>query len=114
MTAQCALCRMTLPGPSLFEREVARIRAVLGDRILALEHVGSTSIPGLIAKPIIDIVLAVSDSANELAYVPDLEAAGYRLVIREPAWHEHQDAQGSRHGHPPARVHGRFDRESDG
>jgi GrpB-like predicted nucleotidyltransferase (UPF0157 family) len=80
--------------PSLFEREAARIRAVLGDRILALEHVGSTSVPGLIAKPIIDIVLAVSDSANEPAYVPDLEAAGYRLVIREPAWHEHRMLKG--------------------
>ena len=56
----------------------------------ALEHVGSTSVPGLAAKPIIDIVLAVADSADEAAYVPPMEAAGYVLRIREPDWHEHR------------------------
>jgi GrpB-like predicted nucleotidyltransferase (UPF0157 family) len=69
--------------PRLFEREADRIRAVLGKRAVQLEHVGSTSVPGLAAKPIIDIMLVVPDSGDELAYVPDLEAAGYVLVIRE-------------------------------
>ena len=49
-------------------------------RVVRLEHAGSTSVPGLAAKPIIDIVLVVADSADEPAYVPDLEAAGYVLV----------------------------------
>jgi GrpB-like predicted nucleotidyltransferase (UPF0157 family) len=69
--------------PGLFEREADRIRAVLGQRVVQLEHIGSTSVPGLAAKPIIDILLVVRDSGEEPAYVPDLEAAGYVLVIRE-------------------------------
>ena len=80
--------------PVLFEREAARIRAILGDRVRGLEHVGSTSVPGLSAKPIIDIVLVVDDSGDESSYVPDLEAAGYRLVIREPDWNEHRVLKG--------------------
>lgn len=76
--------------PQLFEREAERIRTALGNRILLLEHVGSTSIPGLAAKPKIDILLGVADSANEPAYVPDLEAAGYVLHIRESNWHQHR------------------------
>ncbi len=76
--------------PELFEREAQRIRAALGDRARLLEHTGSTSVPGLAAKPIIDITLAVPDSADEGAYVPLLEAAGYVLRIREPDWYEHR------------------------
>lgn len=76
--------------PLLFERQATRIRAALGDGVLRLEHVGSTSVPGLAAKPIIDMVLAVADSADEPSYVPALEEAGYRLRIREPHWHEHR------------------------
>lgn len=76
--------------PVLFEREAARTRSTLGDRVRLLEHAGSTSVPGLAAKPVIDIVLAVADSADEVAYVPPMEAAGYVLRIREPDWHEHR------------------------
>src|SRR5262249_57502839 len=76
--------------PGLFDREAGRIRRVLGDRVLTLEHVGSTSVPGLPAKPRIDIVMAVPDSSDEAAYVPPLEAAGYVLRIREPDWYEHR------------------------
>lgn len=83
------------PGwPALFRREEDRIRAVLGDRVVLLEHVGSTSVPGLAAKPIIDVVLVVPDSAAEADYVPALAAAGYRLVIREPDWFEHRCFKG--------------------
>ena len=78
----------------LFAREAERIRAALGDRALLMEHVGSTSIPGLAAKPRIDILLTVADSGDEAAYVPDLEAAGYILHIREPDWHEHRLLKG--------------------
>jgi GrpB-like predicted nucleotidyltransferase (UPF0157 family) len=80
--------------PILYEREAARIRDALGDRVLLLEHVGSTSVPGLPAKPIVDIVLAVADSADEGAYVPPMEAAGYSVRIREPDWHEHRVFKG--------------------
>ena len=74
--------------PVLFDREAARIRVVLGDTAVRVEHVGSTSVPGLAAKPIIDILLAVPDSASEQAYVPALESAGYVLRSREPDWFE--------------------------
>jgi GrpB-like predicted nucleotidyltransferase (UPF0157 family) len=80
--------------PGLFLREAARIRGALGGRVLLLEHVGSTSVPGLAAKPAIDILLVVPDSSAEAAYVPPLEAAGYELVIREPDWHEHRMLKG--------------------
>jgi GrpB-like predicted nucleotidyltransferase (UPF0157 family) len=73
-----------------FEREAHRIRAALGTRALLVEHAGSTSVPGLAAKPIVDIVLAVPDSSNEDDYVPALEAEGYALRIREPDWYEHR------------------------
>jgi GrpB-like predicted nucleotidyltransferase (UPF0157 family) len=76
--------------PARFAREAARIRGALGGRALLVEHVGSTSVPGLSAKPIIDVVLAVADSSDEAAYVPSLERAGYALRIREPAWHQHR------------------------
>jgi GrpB-like predicted nucleotidyltransferase (UPF0157 family) len=76
--------------PVLFEREAQRMRAALGNEVKSLEHVGSTSVAGLIAKPIIDIVLAVEDPAREIAYVPALETAGYVLRIREPHWHQHR------------------------
>jgi GrpB-like predicted nucleotidyltransferase (UPF0157 family) len=80
--------------PELFAREAERIRQVLGPRAMRIEHAGSTSVPGLVAKPIIDILLAVDDSADEGAYVPAMEAAGYRLRIREPEWYEHRMFKG--------------------
>jgi GrpB-like predicted nucleotidyltransferase (UPF0157 family) len=67
-----------------------------------VENVGSTSVPGLAAKPIIDILLLVSDPADEDAYVPQLEAAGYLLHGREPGWHQHRLLRGTE---PPANVH---------
>jgi GrpB-like predicted nucleotidyltransferase (UPF0157 family) len=76
--------------PALFEREAERIRGALGEAAIAIAHVGSTSVPGLAAKPIIDIVVAVADSADEAAYKPALDGAGYTLRIREPDWHEHR------------------------
>lgn len=81
--------------PRLFQHEASTVRAALGDRALRIEHVGSTSVPGLAAKPIIDIILVVADSALESAYVHPLEEAGYRLRIREPEWHEHRMFKGS-------------------
>jgi GrpB-like predicted nucleotidyltransferase (UPF0157 family) len=76
--------------PRLYEREAERIGHALGPKMLRIEHVGSTSVPGLAAKPLIDIVLVVADTTDEEAYVPRLEAAGYVLRIREPDWFEHR------------------------
>ena len=73
-----------------FARQEERIRAALGSRAVQVEHVGSTSVPGLAAKPVIDILLLVMDSADEAGYLPDLEAAGYQLQFREPEWYEHR------------------------
>lgn len=80
--------------PRLFEREAARLRSLLGPRALQVEHVGSTSVPGLCAKPILDVLLVVADSADEADYLPPLESAGYTLRIREPDWYEHRMLKG--------------------
>jgi GrpB-like predicted nucleotidyltransferase (UPF0157 family) len=80
--------------PDRFHREADRIRATLGDRARQIEHAGSTSVPGLPAKPVIDIVLVVANSADEAVYVPPLEAAGYVLRIREAHWYEHRMFKG--------------------
>jgi len=81
--------------PRLFEREATRVHAALGARALLVEHVGSTAVPGLAAKPRIDIVLGVFDSSDEGSYVGRLEAAGYALRIREPDRNEHRMFTGS-------------------
>ncbi len=81
--------------PARFEAQAARIRAAIGDAALRIEHCGSTSVAGLAAKPVIDIVLVVVDTRDELAYVAPLEAAGYTLRIREPDWYEHRMLRGA-------------------
>lgn len=84
---------MTEPDPAWprqYAELAARIREALGWRVLQLEHVGSTSVPGLPAKPIIDIDLTVADPEREQDYVPALERAGFTLVIREPWWYRHR------------------------
>jgi GrpB-like predicted nucleotidyltransferase (UPF0157 family) len=80
--------------PELFAREADRIKSLLGSTAVLIEHAGSTSVPGLAAKPIIDIVMAVPNSADEQAYVPSLEGAGYVLRGREPDWFEHRRFKG--------------------
>lgn len=80
--------------PVLYAREEARIREALGPSALQIEHAGSTSVPGLAAKPIIDIVLVVADAGDEATYVPPLEAKGYVLRIREPDWFQHRLLKG--------------------
>lgn len=76
--------------PKKFATHSKRIADVLGQAALRIEHIGSTSVPGLAAKPIIDILVVVQDSADESAYLPRLEAAGYVLRVREPDWNEHR------------------------
>ena len=81
--------------PEAFRHEADKIRNALGGHAICIEHVGSTSVPDLPAKPVIDIVLAVADSANETEYSGLLERAGYELRIREPDWYEHRMFKGA-------------------
>ncbi|HSU16821.1 GrpB family protein [Longimicrobium sp.] len=79
------------PGwPAVFERHARIIAGALGGRALRSEHIGSTSVPGLAAKPVVDILVVVPDSADESAYLSPLREAGYVLRVREPDWHEHR------------------------
>jgi len=80
--------------PDRFQHEAGKIRRALGEHVLRIEHVGSTSVPGLPAKPIIDILLVVADSAEETEYVNALEGTGYELHVREPGWYEHRMFKG--------------------
>jgi GrpB-like predicted nucleotidyltransferase (UPF0157 family) len=90
LTAPIQIADYDPTWPQQYEREAARIQSILNDRVVRIDHVGSTSVRGLAAKPIIDIVLEVPDSADEAAYVPDLEAEGYVLRAREADWFEHR------------------------
>jgi GrpB-like predicted nucleotidyltransferase (UPF0157 family) len=82
------------------------IRGALGDRALAIEHLGSTSVPGLPAKPIIDVVLTLQDPDRESQYVPALEEAGFLFRLREPGWYRHRLLiAGTDSGLPTANVH---------
>jgi GrpB-like predicted nucleotidyltransferase (UPF0157 family) len=83
--------------PKKFVLHAERIAGALGWAALRIEHIGSTSVPGLAAKPIIDILVVVRDSADESAYLSQLEAAGYALRVREPEWHEHRMFRTPRH-----------------
>jgi GrpB-like predicted nucleotidyltransferase (UPF0157 family) len=84
---------VTDPDPAWrrqYDSLAGRIREALGWRVLQLDHVGSTSVPGLAAKPVIDIDLTVADPRREQDYVPALETIGFRLVVREPWWYGHR------------------------
>jgi GrpB-like predicted nucleotidyltransferase (UPF0157 family) len=70
--------------PGRFEAERRRIEAALAPSIRRVEHIGSTAVPGLAAKPIIDILVELDDPDDDQAYGPRLEAAGYELRVREP------------------------------
>ncbi|KAM0719500.1 hypothetical protein Q7P37_003629 [Cladosporium fusiforme] len=73
-----------------FNEIKARILSALGDTAVEVHHYGSTSIPDLPAKDVIDIDLVVPDTTDEATYVAKLESAGFRLLLREPSWHEHR------------------------
>ncbi|KAI0975271.1 GrpB domain protein [Xylaria arbuscula] len=76
--------------PAKFAEVEQRIRNALGDRAVVVHHVGSTSVPGLAAKDVIDVDLVVADPTNEESYVPDLQAAGFTFLLREPKWFQHR------------------------
>lgn len=88
--ARVALAEYDPEWPRTYARLEEQIHAALGARAMVLEHAGSTAVPGLAAKPRIDIVLGVADPADEASYVPALEDAGFVFRLREPDWHEHR------------------------
>lgn len=99
------LISLAEPDPawsSTYELVRRRIVEALGARVLSIEHVGSTSVPGLAAKPVIDVVVEVSDSATEALYLPAVESIGFDLRRREPKWYEHRVF---RLDHPATNLH---------
>ncbi|MCE2519899.1 MAG: GrpB family protein [Alphaproteobacteria bacterium] len=76
--------------PETFRLHRERIAAALGAEALGIDHIGSTAVPGLDAKPIVDILVAVADLADEETYLPAMEACGYQLRVRESDFEEHR------------------------
>ena len=76
--------------PLKFQRFAEHIKKTLPEIALQIEHIGSTSVKGLAAKPIIDILVVVLDTANEDLYLPDMQSSGYQLRVREPDFEEHR------------------------
>lgn len=76
--------------PRLYQSHAATLHRALGPVAVQIEHIGSTSVPGLGAKPIIDILLVVPDSGDESSYFDAVQQAGYQLRVREPGFHEHR------------------------
>jgi GrpB-like predicted nucleotidyltransferase (UPF0157 family) len=84
--------------PAVAQGVIDRLRSALGTRAVRIEHVGSTAVPGLPAKPVIDIDLTVADPEAEHGWLPQLQAAGFVLTVREPWWHGHRLLHGGRYG----------------
>jgi GrpB-like predicted nucleotidyltransferase (UPF0157 family) len=79
------------PGwPARFQEQRRIIADALGNSLLRIEHIGSTAVPDMAAKAIIDILIVVADSADEPSYLPCLVTAGYELRVREPGFHQHR------------------------
>lgn len=70
------------PGRFVAHRD--RVARALGPMATSIENIGSTAVPGLAAKPIIDLLVAVKDPDEESVTVPAMAAAGYHLRVREP------------------------------
>ena len=73
-----------------FRHHARCMAAALGKAALRVEHIGSTAVPGLAAKPIVDILHVVADSADEDAYASAMRQCGYELRVREPDFEEHR------------------------
>lgn len=89
----CEILRLVPHDPNwgpMVECLAAEIHDLLGIRALGVEHIGSTAVPDLLAKPVFDIDLTVMEPADEDTYAPYLQANGYVLTLREPSWHQHR------------------------
>lgn len=95
-TAAIELAEYDPRWPAQAQAIIERLTAILQHRALRIEHVGSTAVPGLVAKPVIDLDLTVADPADERHWLPALERAGFVLTVREPWWHEHRMLRGGR------------------
>ncbi len=76
--------------PEIYSSLASTIKNKLGSNLLRIDHIGSTAVPGLAAKPVIDIDLTVADATDEKTYVLALESLGYKLIVREPRFHGHR------------------------
>ncbi|OTA15747.1 Dephospho-CoA kinase [Xenorhabdus vietnamensis] len=75
---------------TIYNEEKNKIQRQLQGKIISIEHIGSTAVPGLFAKPVIDIDLIIADPIQEIDYIPALEKLGYVLRVREPSWYQHR------------------------
>lgn len=107
LRAKIAIVEPDPMWPQRFVRTKTQILAVLGSTALGVHHVGSTSVPGLPAKDIIDIDLVVKDIEDEDTYVEPLERLGFVFLLRERAWHQHRFFvdEGGRPGAYPINLH---------
>jgi GrpB-like predicted nucleotidyltransferase (UPF0157 family) len=85
--------------PERFEIERGRVESALGATAIRIEHVGSTSVPGLAAKPVIDIMVTVDDPDDDAAFVPALIRAGYPPRVIEPEHRMFRSPQSDVHVH---------------
>ncbi len=81
---ELALADPDAAWPRVYAAHERRIRDALGPVAVAVEHIGSTAVPGLAAKPIVDVLVTVADVTAEEDYLDPLLAAGYELRVREP------------------------------
>jgi GrpB-like predicted nucleotidyltransferase (UPF0157 family) len=86
----------------IFDRQMERIAKALPELARHIDHVGSTAVPDLEAKPVIDIDLIIDDPNQEENYVPSLAALGYVLTVRETSWYGHRML---RHDQPRVNLH---------
>jgi GrpB-like predicted nucleotidyltransferase (UPF0157 family) len=97
--------------PTRFEDEWAKITTAPGAEAIRIEHIGSTAVPGLAAKPIIDVLVTVADIEDEPRYLPALQQAGHVLRVREPGHRMVRTPQLDVHvhiwpdGHPAVTAH---------
>lgn len=93
--------------PQRFFNTKVRIEAVLGSTAVAVLHAGSTSVPGLPAKDVVDVDLVVKDIKDEASYIDALEGVGFSFLFREPEWHQHRFFvdEGDRPGAYPINLH---------
>jgi GrpB-like predicted nucleotidyltransferase (UPF0157 family) len=80
-TSHMELCRYDPKWAEMYNQESQKIRALLGDKITEIEHIGSTSIPGLASKPIIDVAVVVPSWKDAESLIGPLSTLGYRSEV---------------------------------